>query len=257
MVERYLLVWAALTSAGLLVGAAGCARGTTPPPMDENLLGSGGGGGSGGAGESGGGGSGGESGSAGGAACDVPEVCNGVDDDCDGVVDEDIAGLGGACQTGLSGVCGDGVAGCDGGKLFCVAKVNATNEICDGLDNDCDGVIDEDNPGGGDACDTGQSGPCAEGIRTCTAGALSCTATVVPEPEVCGDSLDNDCNGAVDDGCGSGPPACGHDPCVPGKKLDPLCDPCVATVCLMDKSCCKSTWDVFCVAMGQLHCACP
>ncbi|MDC3962812.1 hypothetical protein KEG38_53855 [Polyangium jinanense] len=261
MGEQVLVGWAAMIAAGLLVGASGCARGTTPEGVDENLMGSGGGGGS-GSGESLGGSGGGSEplsggGGSGGSACDIPEVCNGIDDDCDGKADEDIAGLGSPCNTGLLGVCIEGVSGCDGGESFCSATIAPTDEVCDGLDNDCDGETDEDNPGSGGSCDTGELGPCAAGIVVCAAGALACMPSAFPQAEVCGDLLDNDCNGQVDEGCNAGPPLCAHDPCTPGDKLDPLCDPCVNAVCVIDKTCCKSAWDVFCVGTAQVHCACP
>ena len=91
------------------------------------------------------------------AAAPQPEVCNGQDDDCDGLVDDDdpsvdISALPGQppyprCQKGPASTCTgrwtcrqDDSASYD---WFCDA-VDPVAEICDGLDNDCDEGIDED-----------------------------------------------------------------------------------------------------------------
>ena len=66
-------------------------------------------------------------------------------------------------------------------------------ETCDGLDNDCDGEIDEDLTRG---CATA----CGSGSETCSAGAWGgCTAPAV-EAEAC-NGVDDDCDGNVDPGC--------------------------------------------------------
>ncbi len=95
------------------------------------------------------------------------EMCNGLDDDCDGEIDEGQLNMCGSC--GLEPI-----------------------EICDGVDNDCDGDTDEDlyQP-----CYTA----CGTGVEFCNNGNWNgCTAP--PElPEIC-DGLDNNCNGQVDEG---------------------------------------------------------
>ena len=95
------------------------------------------------------------------------EVCDGIDNDCDGEVDED--------QLNNCGECG-------------VEPL----EICDGIDNDCDGVVDEDliRP-----CST----VCENGYETCIEGDWSACTAKQPHPEMC-DGIDNDCDGAIDEG---------------------------------------------------------
>jgi hypothetical protein len=169
----------------------------------------------------------------------VPEVCDGKDNDCDGVIDNGIS-IGTACWPVYDtsqypgprdkGQCKPGVSECDSsGQVVCNGGVGPSPEVCDGLDNDCDGQVDEpgDAPDGingtanpqnpaqviGQAC--GQStGACEPGKWTCvTGGAFQCVGGVLPRPEVC-NCLDDDCDGQVDEDPdpGSGDPAlCSQD----------------------------------------------
>jgi hypothetical protein len=81
--------------------------------------------------------------------------CDGVDDDCDGNVDEDYVAASTRCGRG---VCArSGLSRCMYGALrdSCVAAEPATSRddttaLGNGLDDDCDGQVDEDIPG----CDT-------------------------------------------------------------------------------------------------------
>ncbi len=71
----------------------------------------------------------------------MPEVCNEVDDDCDGETDEDTAGD--RCTMHNSfGVC-EGATVCSGGLLACDGQIPVA-ELCNGADDDCDGLTDED-----------------------------------------------------------------------------------------------------------------
>ncbi|MFT3769319.1 MAG: LamG domain-containing protein [Minicystis sp.] len=88
---------------------------------------------------------------------------------------------------------------CSGGQLSCAQNKQPSAEICDGLDNDCNGVADDGNPGGGLACSTGKPGVCAAGTTACSGGAISCVQNQQAKAEVC-DGLDNNCDGNIDEG---------------------------------------------------------
>ena len=185
----------------------------------------------------------------------MPELCNGLDDDCDGTPDNGDPGGGRACNTGMPGICSDGTNSCVGGVLSCVPDQVAGAEICNGQDDDCDGAIDDGNPGGGSACGTGQPGICAAGTNTCVSGMITCQANNAPVAEICGNGLDDDCDSTVDDGCGCPFGLCS----VSGSPMVNGCDPCVSSVCAADPYCCSTAWDSACVnevetVCGQADC---
>lgn len=132
------------------------------------------------------------------------ELCNGVDDDCNGIIDDGFPRVGTRCTVGRGQCQGQGVFQCraDGTAADCNAKIrDASPEICDGLDNDCDGQIDEpDHFDPNERCRTDEPGACAEGRKRCRKGKLECIPLHAPTHEVC-NGRDDDCNGRVDDKC--------------------------------------------------------
>ncbi|MFO0594555.1 MAG: MopE-related protein [Myxococcaceae bacterium] len=72
----------------------------------------------------------------------MAEACNGLDDDCDGQIDNGNPGGAMSCPSGQPGVCAAGSTQCISGQIQCVPDTMATPEQCNGLDDDCDGTVD-------------------------------------------------------------------------------------------------------------------
>jgi hypothetical protein len=123
------------------------------------------------------------------------EICNSEDDDCDGMIDE-----------GLADDDEDGV--CD---LIdnCVIHYNPAQEDADmdGIGDECDNCPNHSNPGQednegdgiGDVCDANDDNDPYNDASDCA----PFNALIYPgATEVCGDLLDNNCNGLVDEPLG-------------------------------------------------------
>ncbi len=127
------------------------------------------------------------------------EVCDNLDNDCDGETDEDLT----QPTSNQYGLCAGNIEICEAGQWVpSPNNYTPTDEVCEGqLDEDCDGTVDE-----GCSCTNGETrqcgqtdvGECSYGTQTCENGQWGeCVGAVYPSEEIC-DGLDNDCDGTID-----------------------------------------------------------
>ncbi|MGV3625740.1 MAG: MopE-related protein [Archangium sp.] len=135
------------------------------------------------------------------------EVCNGADDDCDGDVDEGFE-LGAACERGVGACKASGELRCsiDQLSVACAAReALPSDESCNGIDDDCDGMTDESLAG---CCVPGATLPCGVDVGACSVGVQTCSSQRAFEdcrdsngnPQRLPGSVGERCN-AIDDDC--------------------------------------------------------
>ncbi len=163
------------------------------------------------------------------------ETCDGLDNDCNGIVDDNTGGA--VCGVSV-GNCVSGTMQCISGQLKCTGSSGPQTELCNGQDDDCDGVIDGTIPSSGAVsctkdsdcasgqlclvrsgptdkvcatppsdsvgdCDvpppppSGATQPCKKGALRCVGGVKTCQGSIGPTSttDTCG--VDANCDGTL------------------------------------------------------------
>jgi MYXO-CTERM domain-containing protein len=163
-------------------------------------------------------------------------------------------GEGEACEVeGAQGVCVPGVQECDaGGVLTCKASVEASDEVCDALDNDCDGSTDEGGAlcGESQVCSRGQCvKPCGDSeFRCAVAPFTACEEGVCVEPECVGKTCDEG-QACIGGECRA---PCDGVTCPLGQvcRIGACVDPCAGVTCDGERVCSMGACILSCTCAG-------
>ena len=151
------------------------------------------------------------------------ELCNRLDDDCDGEVDELESST---CYSGPEatrnvGSCRSGKPSCGEGNIICTGEVLPATEVCNGKDDNCDGTVDEgfDFLTGRNNC--GRCDQVCTDIQDCVGGQC-----VRRRETACDNGVDDDLDGQMDcaDTDCNGLPCGLNCLCIGGKKGEAVCD---------------------------------
>jgi hypothetical protein len=120
-----------------------------------------------------------------------PELCNGFDDDCDPQTSDGSADpqLGSACDGPDADRCLEGVRFCAAGSLSCTDTTTESLEVCNGLDDDCDGDLP-----------VAERDADADGYKPCTGDCNDFNSAIRPGAADLCDTVDNDCNPSTPNG---------------------------------------------------------
>ncbi|MEO2136806.1 MAG: hypothetical protein ABGY28_05030, partial [bacterium] len=128
-------------------------------------------------------------------------TCNGLDDDCDGSTDEDYASESTSC--GVGACAASGSTSCEAGVVAdsCTAGSAAADDLtCDGVDDDCNGQVDDGFAGEETRCGVGACE--SAGLEACVDGSVR-TGCEPRNPESSSDNtcdgIDDDCDGVADE----------------------------------------------------------
>jgi hypothetical protein len=135
------------------------------------------------------------------ACVPATETCEGTDQDCDGLIDEGFTS-GAPCDGPDADVCLDDMTICNAAGAEVCGDTSGDDdvELCNGMDDDCDGNMDEGFMVGA-GCDGEDGDACAEGTLSCAGDGLTAVCSDMTDTivEVC-DGGDDDCDVAIDEG---------------------------------------------------------